>query len=90
VKEEDADWLIYHLVVQNDAATGEELVTQSGIDAPTVNASLDRLIRYLLIEHSGGKFRALSIPEALLKCQIKNSCDSEFTIVDGIIKARKL
>ncbi|MCX6697316.1 MAG: MarR family transcriptional regulator, partial [Methanoregula sp.] len=60
-----------------------------GIDAPTVNASLDRLIRYLLIEHSGGKFRALSIPEALLKCQIKNSCDSEFTIVDGVIKVRK-
>ena len=89
MKEEDADWLIYHLVVQNDAATGEELVTQSGIDAPTVNASLDRLIQYLLIERSGGKFRALSIPEALLKCQIKNSYDSEFTIVDGIIKARK-
>ncbi len=89
VKEEDADWIIYHLVAQQDSITTEELITVSKMDADTVRASLARLERYLLIECSGNSVRAVTIGEAILKCQIKNSMDPRFDIVNGIIKARK-
>jgi len=89
VKEEDADWIIYHLVAQKDTITMEELIAVSEMDAETVRASLARLERYLLIERSGTSVRALTIGEAVLKCQIKNTMDPGFEIVDGVIRARK-
>ncbi len=89
VKEEDADWIIYHLVAQKDSITTEELIAVSGMDAETVRASLARLERYLLIECSGNSARAVTAGEAILKCQIKNTPDPRFEIVDGVIKARK-
>ena len=89
VKEEAADWIIYHLVAQKETTTMEELADVSEIDADTVSASLARLERYLLIERVGNSVQALTIGEALLKCQIKNTMDHGFEIVDGIIRARK-
>jgi len=89
VKDEDVDWMIYHLVAQKDQTTADELVTASGIAKPLVSASLDRLVRYLLIDRNGDAFHALSISEALIKCQIKNTCDSPVTIENGVIKMRK-
>jgi len=89
VKDEDVDWMIYHLVAQKDQTTADELVTASGIAKPLVSASLDRLVQYLLIDRDGDAFHALSISEALIKCQIKNTCDSPVTIENGVIKMRK-
>jgi len=89
VKEEDADWIIYHLVAQKESITTEELITVSEMDAEIVHASLARLERYLLIECSGNSVQVLTIGEAILKCQIKNTMDPGFEIVDGVIKARK-
>jgi len=89
VKEEAADWIIYHLVAQKETTTMEELADVSGMDSDTVSASLARLERYLLIERSGNSVRALTIGKALLKCQIKNTMDPGFEIVDGVIRARK-
>jgi len=89
VKEEDADWIIYHLVAQKESITTEELTALSEMDAETVCSSLARLERYLLIECSGNSVRVLTIGEAILKCQIKNTMDPGFEIVDGVIKARK-
>jgi hypothetical protein len=89
VKEEDVDWMIYHLVAQKSTSTAEELAAASCLDATEVRASLERMVRYLLIERDGDAFRALSISEAILKCQIKNTRDSPVTIEDGVIKMRK-
>jgi len=89
VKEEDADWIIYHLITEKETITAEELTVASEMDADTVHASLARLERSLLVERSGASVRAVTIGEAILKCQIKNTLDPRFEIVDGIIKARK-
>jgi hypothetical protein len=89
VKEEDADWIIYHLITEKETITAEELIVASEMDADIVHASLARLERSLLVEHSGASVRAVTIGEAILKCQIKNTIDPRFEIVDGIIKARK-
>jgi hypothetical protein len=89
VKEADADWLIYHLLVKEPASTVEGLVILSGLDPCTVEASLDRLERYLLIERGGGKLRVLNFGESLIRCQVKYSDDLPYTIENGVIKERK-
>ena len=55
MKEEDADWVIYHLLVQEPSISVEGLVTASGLDPCVVDGSLERLERYLLIERTDGK-----------------------------------
>jgi hypothetical protein len=89
MKEEDTDWLIYHLIVKEPAITVEGLVVQSGLDLGAVNASLERLERYLLIGRDGGKQRVLNFGESLIHCQIKYSDDLPYTIENGVIKERK-
>jgi DNA-binding MarR family transcriptional regulator len=89
VKEEDADWLIYHLIVKEPSISAEDLVAASGLDPSVVEASLKRLEQYLLIGHTEGKVRALSIGEALISCQIKYAKDLPYTIENGVIKQRK-
>jgi len=89
MKDEDADWLIYHLVVQGPSATADELVLTSGLDPSAVDTSLERLERNLLIERKKGRVRALTIGEALLLCQIKHSHDLPFTIENGVIRERE-
>jgi hypothetical protein len=89
VKEEDADWLIYHLLVKEPSISAECLVTASGLDPWAVDASLKRLERYLLIEQVEGTMRVLSFGEALIRCQIKYSKDLPYTMENGVIKQRK-
>jgi hypothetical protein len=89
MKDEDADWLIYHLVVREPSATAEGLVSESGLDLSAVEKSLERLERSLLIEKKEGSVRALTIGEALLLCQIKYEQDLPFTIENGVIRERR-
>jgi hypothetical protein len=89
VKEEDADWVIYHLIVKEPTITVEGLISASGLDPCVVDASLGRLERYLLIERTEGKLRVLNFGEALLRCQIKYSQDLPYTFENGVIKERK-
>jgi DNA-binding IclR family transcriptional regulator len=89
VKEEDTDWMIYHLIEKGPSMTVEELISETGLDSCTVEASLERLERYLLVERTGRKVRAFSIGEALLQSQIKYSDNLPYTIENGVIKERK-
>ena len=89
MKDEDADWLVYHHIAQKDSITPEDLISATGLDPAIVGASLERLDQSMLIERSGETVRALDIAEAILKCQLKNTEDPRFEIVDGVIKIRK-
>ncbi|MEN6395040.1 MAG: MarR family transcriptional regulator [Methanoregula sp.] len=89
MKEEDADWLIYHLIAQKTEVTAGELADESNLDAVTVAASLDRLDHNLLIDKTGAKVRLLSIGESLIKCQAKYDNALPYVIENGVIKARK-
>lgn len=89
MKKEETDWLIYHLIAQETAGTVDALVEASGINAPAVCASLERLDRYLLIEVADGKARVLSVGESFLKCQMRNACDFPLTLENGVVKVRK-
>jgi hypothetical protein len=89
VKEEDADWLIYHLIAQKSTVTAEELVRESDLSAAAVDASLARLENNLLINRAGSEIRVLSIGESLIKCQAKYDNTLPYVIENGVIKARK-
>jgi hypothetical protein len=89
VKDDDADWLIYHLLPQDKPITPEEIQKKCGLNAAVVDASLARLERYLLIVHTNGQIRVLSVGEALVACQTKYDQSLPYTIEDGVIRARK-
>jgi hypothetical protein len=89
VKDDDADWLIYHLLPQDKPITPEEIQKKCGLDAAVVDASLARLERYLLIVRQNGTVRVLSVGEALVACQTKYDPSLPYTIENGVIKARK-
>jgi|GEM_PF-199239 predicted transcriptional regulator len=89
VKDEDADWLIYHLVAEGPSTTVDELVLTSGLDTSEVDKSLGRLERNLLIEQREGRVRVLTIGESLLLCQINYSKDLPYTIENGVVRERE-
>jgi hypothetical protein len=89
VKEEDADWLIYHLIVQVPSITLEKLVPVSGFASSDVDASLKRLERKLLIERNGEMIKVLSVSESLIRNQVKYCTDLPYTIENGVIRMRK-
>lgn len=89
MKDEEADWLIYHLVARGPSVTAEDLASASGLDPSAIAGSLERLERNLLIEKKEGRVRVLTIGEALLLCQIKYSQDLPYAIENGVIRMRK-
>jgi hypothetical protein len=89
MKDEDTDWLIYHLIAQQPSSTTDGLVSVSGFDRSAVEKSLERLERNLLIEQGDGRVRALAIGEALLLCHIKNSKDLPYCIENGVIREKR-
>lgn len=89
MKDEDADWLVYHRIPVNAPITEEDLPAACDIDARTIAASLARLERSCLIERSGKNIRMLNFGEALLRNQFKYEKDLPFTIENGVIKEKK-
>ena len=89
MKEEEADWLVYHRIPVNAPIDEEDLPLACDLDQKTIAASLARLERSCLIERSGSNVRMLNFGEALLRNQCKYEKDLPYTIENGVIKARK-
>jgi hypothetical protein len=89
VKPEDFDSEVYHILSAGKGSTPEALAEETGCPREAVNESLRRLLSYLLIDYSGGKYQALSVPEMLLRCQCRFAADLPFIIEDGVIKPKK-
>jgi Mn-dependent DtxR family transcriptional regulator len=89
VKDEDIDWIIYHLLTPQGTADPVDLATKSGLDLKTVNISLQRLEKYFLIEMADGRARLLSIGESLIRCQVTYDADLRYIIENGIIKQKR-
>ena len=89
MKDEDADWQVYHRIPVNAAIAEEDLASACGIDAPAIASSLARLERSCLIERSGNTIRMLNFGEALLRNQCKYEKDLPFIIENGVIKENR-
>ena len=89
MKEEDVDWLVYHLIPQGSPATTETLVNKSGLDASIIEDSLERLERFCLVKRSGNTVQVLSFGEALISNQMKYDKDLPYVIENGVIREKK-
>ncbi len=89
VKDEDIDWIVYHILSNGGAKTEESLVRETGLPAGDIVGSLTRLKSNLLIECRNGTYDILSIPEMLFRCQCRHGQDIPVIIEDGVIKAKK-
>ena len=89
MKDEDTDWLLYHIIADHQGITAAELSKKSGLDLTIITASLERLHRAFLIEGTDKTRRVLSIGEAMIRCQVKNEPNLPYIIENGVIKAKK-
>jgi len=89
VKQEDADWLVYHQIPPSEPITVADLTARCGLEASVTEDCLVRLERYCLIERTGANVRMLTFGEALVKNQFKYEEDLPFVIENGVIKERR-
>ncbi|MEI7434890.1 MAG: MarR family transcriptional regulator [Methanomicrobiales archaeon] len=89
VKDEDLDWIVYHILSDKGAKTDESIIRETGLPAGDICASLSRLKSNFLIECRDGNYDILSIPEMLFRCQCRYGQDSPVVIEDGVIKVKK-
>ena len=89
MKEEDIDWMIYHIIAGKPAVATGDLAATSGLDAAAIESSLARLHQALLIERTEDTVRVLSFGESLIKTQVKYSKDLPFVFENGVIKEKK-
>lgn len=90
VKEEDIDWRIYHVIVQEKNSSLEKLVDICGYESSVVQASINRLRQYLLIDYLEGEdcYRACDVGEIMLKNQLKDCFTDGLELSGGIIRFR--
>ena len=89
MRQEDIDWKIYHIVVDENSVSADDILSKTGFDRETITGSLKRLESGNLIEYDGKTARILSLHEMLLKCSIKNAAaspESPIIIENGVIK----
>jgi hypothetical protein len=87
MRDEDLDWEIYHALLDRKVRTAADLAA-CGYDPGPVEASLCRLEKAHLVERRGGTARALSLPESILLCQVKNEEDSPLIFENGVIRMK--
>ncbi len=89
MKQEDADWLVYHQIPPAEPITAAALAGRCGLEPSLIEDSLARLERYCLIERTGAEVRMLTFGEALVRNQFKYEEDLPFVIENGVIKERR-
>jgi hypothetical protein len=89
VKDEDLDWIVYHILSNEGAKTQDSLVRETGFPAVDICASLARLKSNLLIECREGLYDVLSITEMMFRCQCRYAQDFPVVIDGGVIKVKK-
>ena len=89
VKDEDLDWIVYHILSSEGAKTEASLARETGFPAGDISASLLRLSSNLLIECRDGSYDVLSIPEMMFRCQCRYGQDIPVIIENGVVKVKK-
>lgn len=87
MKEEDRDWIIYHLAIRTARSSFADLVRDSGFSDDVVRDSVFRLEKKFLLDVSGDEIRGLSIGESLVRCQCRYMKDSPVVIENGVVRA---
>ncbi len=89
MKDEDIDWLVYHLMQEQEEYTPGVLAGLAGLAEDIVRASLLRLENALLVSQRDGSYSLLAIPDMLVRCQARYDICSQVVFENGIIRVRK-
>lgn len=89
MREEDLDWLVYHLLRDDTLQDSDQLAARAGCPGEELAASLERLESSLLIVREGTGYRVLSLPEFMLASQARYDPSAPFVIEGGVIRERK-
>lgn len=89
MKDEEVDWIIYHIITGKTPCTAGDLAEQTGFSDGTVESSVQRLLKAMLVaREEGGAIKALSLHEFFLLSEARFAEDCPFTIEDGVIRPR--
>ncbi|HOT02699.1 MAG TPA: AsnC family protein [Methanolinea sp.] len=88
MKEEDLDWAVYHLLVEDAERDAGVLAKLLGCSAGEIERSVKRLECAMLLECTNGGVRILSLQEMMLRCQARYDRSCPFSIEGGVIRAR--
>ena len=89
MREEDLDWLVYHLLRDGALQDNDCLAARAGCTGEDLAASLARLESLFLIVCEGTGYRVLSLQEFMLASQARHDPSAPFVIEGGVIKERK-
>ncbi len=89
MKEEDLDWLVYHLLLDGSSQDRAPLAVRAGCPDGELAASLARLESSFLIVREGAGYRVLSVPEFILSSQSRHDPSTPIVIEGGVIRERK-
>jgi hypothetical protein len=89
VKEEDLDWLVYHLLLDDTLQDSGRLAARARCPEREIAASLARLESSYLIVREGSWYRVLSFQEFILASQARHDPASPIAIEGGVIRQRK-
>ncbi len=89
MKEEDIDWVVFHLVDTGAATTRTGLAGATGLTGEEIAASIERLVGTMLIEVRGETICALSLQEMLIRNQCRYDQSLPFVIENGVIRPKK-
>ena len=76
MREEDIDWSVYHLILQQKECSTEWLTINCVYELEILTSSLNRLKKYYLIEEIANGWHACHLNEIILKNQFRDVfCD---------------
>ncbi len=88
MKEEELDWQVYHLLVEDADREAGVLAGLLGCSPDDIQRSMKRLESAMLLECTPGGVRTLSVQEMMLRCQARYDRDCPFSIEGGVIRLR--
>lgn len=89
MREEDLDWLVYHLLKDGTLQDRDQLAARAGCPGEELVASLARLESLFLIVRERAWYRVLSVQEFILASQARHDPSAPFVIEGGVIRERK-
>jgi hypothetical protein len=89
VREEDLDWLVYHLLLDGTLRDSDRLAARAGCPADELASSLARLESSFLIVRQGTWYRVVSVQEYILFSQARHDPLAAFVFEGGVIREKK-